>query len=463
MADVQIPREILEAAERGEHTRSTEYGDLRFLGDSSALDDEGAGASLSPYLPEELGSPPPEPRGPYSDESGKTLVLKEFTPERFAAWFAVQNVGAAPYNAVGIHHTYIPTSLQYRGIATLQGVFNYYANERGWPRGLGPHLWLIDGHGQYRHGQPLVAVGTHPRRDGIGIAYRNHRWLHIEGLFNGDAGRMTKEMEELFRFAIGVVCARRKIPVRFVTKGVDGPSQPLGLLFHRDVDPEHPPKSCPGKHTEHGWFDAAMRGAELEPSRPQQQRPEPGKLAASSGVLRPQSRILAKPRASLAEVQARLVARPHGGYDDDDVRWIARLYFETAEPVGLDPAIACAQMVHETNYLSSYWSQVPRRNPAGIGVTGEPGAGVSFDDWESAVRAHVGRLLAYAIPKGKATAVQGKLINEALAVRPLPDHLRGVAPTLKRLAGTWAQDPHYAEKVAKHASAFGARGREAED
>ena len=43
----------------------------------------------------------------------------------------------------------------------------------------------------------------------------------------------------------------------------------------------------------------------------------------------------------------------------------------------LDPLVAVAQMVLETGNLTSFWSQTPRRNPAGIGVTGEPGAGDS--------------------------------------------------------------------------------------
>jgi hypothetical protein len=36
-------------------------------------------------------------------------------------------------------------------------------------------------------------------------------------------------------------------------------------------------------------------------------------------------------------------------------------------------------------------------------VTGEPGVGISFASWDEAVRAHVGRLLAYAISKRRET------------------------------------------------------------
>ena len=164
------------------------------------------------------------------------------------------------------------------------------------------------------------------------------------------------------------------------------------------------------------------------------------------------SALLAAPRAQLAQAQSYLLSRPHGVYSDDDARWIARLYFENATPVGLDPLIVVAQMVHETDFLSSFWSQPPRRNPAGIGVTGEPGAGLSFPNWTAAVRAHVGRLLAYALPRNQGNQAQHALIAEALNWRPLPDRYRGIAPTLAGLTGNWGADPAYAPKVRDHAN-----------
>lgn len=443
MADKQIPQDRLEAVQQGSLMRAAVaegQDDLSYLALSSGLDEEDATPGLESYL----GRDAPEgervgaaPRGAsYADESSRLFILKEFTPNEFAAWFKAQNLGAAPYNGVGVHHTYIPTSEQYRGIGTLQGVFNYYRDQRGWPYGLGPHLWLIDGHGAYRHGQPLVAVGTHPRHDGIGISFRNHRWLHIEGLFNGDAGRMSKEMEDLYRFVLRVVCGQRGSKVKFVQGvGVDGPTSFIGCLFHRDARTN--PKTCPGRHTTHDWFDASMMQAT---------RPRPSAVTSNS-------RLRARPRTTLSRMQRYLSARPqHGEYTDDDVRLIARYYFGTAGSVGLDPLIAFAQMIHETAGLTSWWSQRPRRNPAGIGVTGEPGAGVSFPSWEVAVKAHVGRLLAYAVPRGRESDAQRALIDEALRARPLPDRYLGSAPTLRKLAGTWATDPEYAAKISRVAN-----------
>jgi N-acetyl-anhydromuramyl-L-alanine amidase AmpD len=168
------------------------------------------------------------------------------------------------------------------------------------------------------------------------------------------------------------------------------------------------------------------------------------------------SRLVAAPRATRGQLEGYLLARPHGSYDERQVRTIARLYDETSRAVGLDPLLVVAQMVLETGNLSSFWSQPPRRNPAGIGVTGVPGEGISFPNWKAAVPAHVGRLLAYTLPKGGGNAAQKQLIKSALAVRPLPDDVFGVAKTLTGLAGTWAHDPSYATKVARVAKEISA-------
>ena len=79
---------------------------------------------------------------------------------------------------------------------------------------------------------------------------------------------------------------------------------------------------------------------------------------------------------------------------------------------------------------------------------------MSFPDWRSAVRAHVGRLLAYVLPIGKEDVAQRPLIEEALGWRPLPDRYRGIAPNLRGLAGTWAVDPEYAGKIRRIAKAI---------
>lgn len=170
----------------------------------------------------------------------------------------------------------------------------------------------------------------------------------------------------------------------------------------------------------------------------------------STSTVSPSSTLMAAPRGSEAQVTAYLLARPHGAYSQAEVQAIAADYFTVAGPLGLDPLIAASQMIEETAHLSSFWSQPPRHNMAGIGVTGEPGVGLSFPTATEGIRAQIGRLLAYALKPGAETPGQSSLIAEALSFRPLPDDRRGVAPTLAGLAGPgrWAADPQYAEKIA---------------
>ncbi len=204
------------------------------------------------------------------DESGKTYIGKEFTLPEFREWFAVQNLGAAPYNGVGLHHTHRPTSTQYAGIRTIDGIFNYYRHTLGWPPGKGPHLWLVSPDNPHRPGEPLVAVGTHPRHNGIGISYRNERWLHIEALWDGDAAPFSPEMIQLYRDVLRIVCGRRGYPVT-INHGPsrDNPPTWQGVLFHRDAKTNI--KSCPGNRNTHALLDEYLEAPVIKPSP----RPEP--------------------------------------------------------------------------------------------------------------------------------------------------------------------------------------------
>jgi Mannosyl-glycoprotein endo-beta-N-acetylglucosaminidase len=166
------------------------------------------------------------------------------------------------------------------------------------------------------------------------------------------------------------------------------------------------------------------------------------------------SKLLASPRTTRAQAERFLIPKPNGEYTDADVRFILTQYFTVGPSVGLDPLLAVAQMELETGFLSSFWAARPRRNPAGIGVTGEPGAGISFPSWKVSVRAHLGRLLAYALPATAGTAAQKALIAEALKWRPLPPSKRGSGLTVKGLAQSWATDPAYAGKIVNVANAM---------
>jgi hypothetical protein len=180
------------------------------------------------------------------------------------------------------------------------------------------------------------------------------------------------------------------------------------------------------------------------------------------------AQIVHPPRCTLRQLADELLSpKPDGraGYDASDRERIAWLYWDTCTVVGVDPLIAVAQMVHETANLSSWWSQRPRRNPAGIGVTGandpktgEP-LGVRFPGWSWAVRAHVGRLLMYATPPSINREPLADLIRkEAAFWRRLPIEKHGKGHTIGRLASAgWATDPDYAHKLVTVANRIAAR------
>lgn len=194
-------------------------------------------------------------------------------------------------------------------------------------------------------------------------------------------------------------------------------------------------------------------------------------------TITPDSPILnATPQATPEQCSRYLIARPHGQYTENDiVGVIVPAYFAVCAATDLDPLLLIAQLSHETGSLSSWWSQRPNRNPAGVGVTGQQRheqptngvwqwndqlqvwcEGVAFPNWkDAAIPAHAGRLLAYALTDQAANDAQRALIARALNYRPLPTAYRGVAPTLRGLAGHWAvPGTTYPDKLAQIANAI---------
>ena len=201
-------------------------------------------------------------------------------------------------------------------------------------------------------------------------------------------------------------------------------------------------------------------------------------FTAESPIISPQS-------ASMPQVSAYILARPHGEYSDHAIsEVIVPAYFVNCVAVGIDPVLAIAQMLHETGNLTSFWSARPQRNPAGIGVNGRKQAeepadktnwsfntqrnqwefGMSFATWENdAIPAHVGRLLAYTLPAGAENDAQRNAITKALSYRILPAKMRGSAPVLRMLGKVhnptgegWASPgDRYGEMIAEIANRIG--------
>ncbi len=162
-------------------------------------------------------------------------------------------------------------------------------------------------------------------------------------------------------------------------------------------------------------------------------------------------------------------AEQAGAVSDRLVAWLeqrgvdphlALLYFTIGTEAHVDWIGAFAHALYASSWVTTAWSQPPYHNLAHIGITGKRSAtrpvasspysawmyrdttrdyelGIGFASYDDAVRAHIGRLLAYA-----GAPMDHPLVTFALAVRPLADQYYGSAFTWLDLSGTW--HPHYA-------------------
>jgi hypothetical protein len=186
------------------------------------------------------------------------------------------------------------------------------------------------------------------------------------------------------------------------------------------------------------------------------------------------SPIMSAPRCTEKQASDYL-ANGKGWYTKEEIaEIIVPSYFTYGTIFGVDPCVAIAQLIHETGFLTSWWSNRPRRNPAGIGVTGQTSnkrpnpsdlvnwayddgsgiwrKGLSFSEWKSvAIPAHVARLLDYAVPRSEMRLTQLTFVEENTRTRPVPPSVRGKSPTLAGLEGTWAfPGKGYADRLAHH-------------
>jgi hypothetical protein len=123
----------------------------------------------------------------------------------------------------------------------------------------------------------------------------------------------------------------------------------------------------------------------------------------------------------------------------DYARILAGLYIEEAAHEGIDHDVAFAQMCLETGFLSFGGLVQPEwNNFCGLGAIGPEQPGLVFPDPRTGVRAHIQHLKAYATVEP---------LNLSL-VDPRYRYVRlGSSPTIDGLAGTWAADRQYSEKI----------------
>lgn len=369
------------------------------------------------------------------------------TIEEFSAHLKAHNPDIAPW-ATGaiIHHTYRPLQSQWRGRTTVEGLRNFYIG-KGWD--AGPHLFIAanspnpadDGIWQL---SPLNMVGVH-----AGVC-NSHNW-GIEVVGDYDNVVWTEETKKIVIGAVGELFKWRSLSVT-----------PSTIKGHRDCNS---PKTCPGNMINmdlvRQWINNYL--ADI-----------PERIHVN-----PESTLLSAPRCSIEQAAQYILNRsPKPIYTTGDITIsILPGYWNICEKIGLDPCVTIAQMIHETGNLSSWWCQRPRRNPAGIGVTGETRTdqpypedinkwawndqsqrwqkGISFANWGQSAIAHTGRLVAYATKPASRNEAQQLVVTQALSYRTLPQHLHGVAPTLSGLNGTWAYPgTTYANKISDIANAI---------
>lgn len=117
-------------------------------------------------------------------------------------------------------------------------------------------------------------------------------------------------------------------------------------------------------------------------------------------------------------------------------------YIEEAQTEGINSDCAWAQMCLETGYLRFGNLVTPEmHNYCGLGAIDADNRGEVFETEQLGVRAHIQHLHAYA------TTEEYVLKNELLDKRYKWVRPRGKAPTIFELAGTWAADRAYGEKL----------------
>lgn len=126
--------------------------------------------------------------------------------------------------------------------------------------------------------------------------------------------------------------------------------------------------------------------------------------------------------------------------DREKVQRLAKFYIEECKIEGINSDCAFVQMCLETGFLR-FGNLVTEdmNNFCGLGAIDSNQRGLVFKTEQEGVRAHVQHLHAYATTK--------ELKNPCIDTRYKYVKPRGKAPTVLELAGTWAMDKEYGNKL----------------
>ena len=128
--------------------------------------------------------------------------------------------------------------------------------------------------------------------------------------------------------------------------------------------------------------------------------------------------------------------------DKEQIVQFAQYYIEEAAKENINSDCAFAQMCLETGYLSFGNLVVPEmHNYCGLGAMDEEHPGEWFETEQLGVRAHIQHLQAYA------TTEDVPLNQELIDPRYRWVHRTKFAETIFDLAGVWATDKLYGEKI----------------
>lgn len=116
-----------------------------------------------------------------------------------------------------------------------------------------------------------------------------------------------------------------------------------------------------------------------------------------------------------------------------------KIFYEECLAEGVKPEVAFAQSMLETGFLRYGGDVLPNQyNFAGLGATGNGVHGNSFKDVRTGIRAQVQHLKCYASMDP---------LNQPLVDQRWSESLRGKAPTVEKLQGTWATSTTYAKTL----------------
>lgn len=188
-------------------------------------------------------------------------------------------------------------------------------------------------------------------------------------------------------------------------------------------------------------FAFSCKTVPVEPEQPIPQAPETTEAPEHNFYL--SRNLIAEGQLTPAQLTKYFMTkRPDA--DVNEILNFAVDYIIEAKEEGINSDVAFAQMCLETGYLRfGNLVQPEMHNYCGLGAMDAEHPGEYFDTRTLGIRAHIQHLQAYA------TTEDVKLNNELIDPRYGWVHKTKYVETIEGLAGTWATDKQYAEKIEK--------------